>query len=371
MDQIIKNYCGKIVNFVELPDFTFGKELQLHVMELKANAPFKSPVQFEETMQRAVETLNDFLSRKFSASLLGTGMHPLLRLEETGIWPHRHRKIYDAMSKIFNLKQHGWLNIQSFHLNLPYGNEKNAVALHNLLANICPYLPAVAASSPICEGALGGNVDNRLQFYKANQREVPSITGDVVPEYVSSFKMYHEQVIGQYSRDLAKAGADPAVLFKEWVNSRGVIFRFDRSALEVRVMDEQECIKSDVALSCFVRAALRGLFAAGKEELLPHELLVSDFKSVLANGLDAKVLQPHGPTARRVCQFLYDLAWANAEAEEKKYLPLVQKRIEKGNLSEIIRENVLKKAQRTDFKEATVSVYSTLIKCLAANQPYF
>lgn len=370
-DKVIKSYCGRIVNFVELPDFSFGKELQLHVMELKANAPFKSPVQFEETMQRAVETLNDFLSRKFSASLLGTGMHPLLKLEETGIWPHRHRKIYNAMGKIFNLKQHGWLNIQSFHLNLPYAEEKDGVLLHNFLANICPYLPAVAASSPICEGSLGGNVDNRLQFYKANQREVPSITGDVVPEYVSSFKMYHKQVIGQYSRDLAKAGADPAVLFKEWVNSRGVIFRFDRSALEVRVMDEQECIKSDVALSCFVRATLRGLLAAGKQELLPHELLVSNFNSVLANGLDANVLHPHGPTARKVCQFLYDLAWRNAEAEEKKYLPLVQKRIENGNLSEIIRENVLKKALRTDFKEATVSVYSTLIKCLAANQPYF
>lgn len=200
---------------------------------------------------------------------------------------------------------------------------------------------------------------------------MPFITGDVVPEYASSFKNYHEQVIGQYSRDLAKAGADPAILFKEWVNSRGVIFRFDRSALEVRVMDEQECIKSDVALSCFVRAALRGLLASGKEELLLHGLLVSDFNAVLASGLDAKVSHPRGPTARKVCQFLYDLAWANAETEEKKYLPIIQKRTEKGSLSEIIRENVLKKAQRTDFKEAIVSVYSTLIKCLAANQPYF
>ena len=214
-------------------------------------------------------------------------------------------------------------------------------------------------------------MDNRLQFYKTNQREVPSITGDVVPEYVSSFKMYHEQIIGKYSCDLAKAGADPAVLLKEWVNSRGIIFRFDRSALEVRVMDEQECIKSDVALSCFVRATLRGLLAAGKEELLPHGLLVSDFNTVLANGLNANVLHPHGPTARKVCQFLYNVAWANAETDEKKYLPLVQKRIEKGNLSEIIRENITKKAQRTDIKEAIVSVYSTLINCLAANQPYF
>ena len=57
-DKIIKDYCGKTINFVELPEFTFGKEMQLHVMEVKANCPFKSPVEFEETMQNAVSTLN-------------------------------------------------------------------------------------------------------------------------------------------------------------------------------------------------------------------------------------------------------------------------------------------------------------------------
>ena len=38
--------------------------------------------------------------------------------------------------------------------------------------------------------------------------------------------------------------------------------------------------------------------------------------------------------------------------DEKKYLWLVKKRIENGNLSDLIRERVLKKAQKTDFKEA-------------------
>ncbi|MCJ7763289.1 glutamate-cysteine ligase family protein [Candidatus Bathyarchaeota archaeon] len=369
-DKVIRAYCGKLVNFVELPRFTFGKEMQLHVIEVKANEPFKSPETFEETMHEAVTTLSDFLEKKYNASLLGTGMHPLLKLEDTRIWPHRHRKIYQEYGKVFNLKQHGWLNIQSYHLNLPYSNEANGVHMHNLLAILCAYLPAISASSPIYEGAVGANVDNRLAFYKVNQQEVPSVAGDVVPEPVSSFSMYNKEVIGRYSRDLAKAGADRTILFKEWVNSRGVIFRFDRSALEVRVMDEQECIKSDVALSCFVRASLRGLISSNAE-LLPHPLLVSDFNAVLANGLNAKVLNPHGPTARQVCKHLFEVAWENAEEEEKKFLPLVQKRIGEGNLSDVIKARVLKKTQRTDFKEAIVSVYSTLIKCLATNQPYF
>ena len=370
VDKVIKDFYGRIVNFVELPDFTFGKELQLHVMEIKANAPFKSPELFEDTIQNAVATLLDFLGKKYHASLLGTGMHPLLRLDETSVWSHRHRKIYQECSKIFNLKQHGWLNIQSFHLNLPYSKEANGVLQHNLLANLCAYLPAVSASSPICEGAISPNVDNRLYFYKLNQREVPSIAGDIIPEFVSSFAQYREDVIGRYSQDLAKAGAGQTILFKEWVNSRGVIFRFDRSALEVRVMDEQECVKSDVALSCFIRAALRGLMAE-KAEPLPHQLLVKDFNSIMANGLNAKVLHPQGETARQVCRYLLTLASENADDAEKKYLWVVQKRIENGNLSELIRERILRRTQKTDFKEAVLSVYSTLIKCLADNQPYF
>jgi len=104
VDKVIKDFCGRTINFVELPSFTFGKELQLHVMELKANKPFKSPELFEETMQNAVVTLLHILEKKYNAHLLGTGMHPLLKLDETGIWPHRHRKIYQELGKLFNLK---------------------------------------------------------------------------------------------------------------------------------------------------------------------------------------------------------------------------------------------------------------------------
>jgi len=370
VDKVIRDFCGKTVNFVEQPCFTFGKELQLHVLELKANQPFESPVSFEETMQNAVTTISDFLRKKHHAHLLGTGMHPLMKLDETGIWPHRHRKIYQEYSKVFNLKQHGWLNIQSFHLNLPYSNQENGVRLHNLLAELCAYISAISASSPIYEGKMGPKVDNRLQFYRENQREVPSVTGDVIPEPVTSFAQYRQEVIGRYSRDLAEAGIGKTLLFKEWVNSRGVIFRFDRAALEVRVIDEQDCVKSDVALSCFVRAALRGLIAA-KTEPLPHEILVKDFNSVIAQGLNAEVKHPRGGTARKVCQSFLRLASENAEAEEKKYLWLIERRIAEGNLSELIRERVSRKTQKTDLEEAIRSVYSTLVNCLANDQPYF
>ena len=367
---MLRDFHGRIVNFVKQPHFTFGKELQLHVMEVKPNAPFASPREFEETMLEAVLTLYEFVNRKYGASLLGTGMHPLLRLDETGVWPHRHRQIYRAYSKIFNLKRHGWLNIQSYQLNLPYSDEKSGIQLHNLLASICPYLPAIAASSPIYEGKIGENVDNRLLFYKENQREVPSVTGDVIPEYTTSFKQYRQEVIDKYSRDIAAAGAEKLLLKKDWVNSRGVIFRFDRRALEIRLMDEQECVKSDVALSCFVRALLRGL-KNETAELLPHKLLTRHFNSIVKEGLNARIQNSRGQTARQICQSLLQTASQNASDEEKKYLSLVQKRIETGNLSEILRERILKRSQKTDLKEAIVDVYSKLAESLIDNQPFF
>jgi gamma-glutamyl:cysteine ligase YbdK (ATP-grasp superfamily) len=368
-DKIIRNYRGKIINFVELPSFTFGKEMQMHVIEVKANWPFKSPLEFEETMQIAVTTLSDIV-KKHGAMLLGTGMHPLLQLKDTAIWPHYHKKIYQEYGKFFNLNQHGWLNIQSFHLNLPFQTEEDGVQIHNQLANLSAYLPAIAASSPIYEGKTCPDIDNRLRFYQINQKEIPTVTGEVIPEYATSFRQYKHDVIERYSKDLAKAGASKTLLYREWINSRGVIFRFDRCALEVRVMDEQECIKSDVALSCFVRAALRGMIAS-KAELLPHDLLVKDFNRIVKKGLSAHVSSPHGKTARQVCQHYLNLAYSNADEDEKKYLWIINKRLENGCLSEIIRNRVLNRAEKTDFHEAVINIYSTLIKCLFDNDPYF
>ena len=154
------------------------------------------------------------------------------------------------------------------------------------------------------------------------------------------------------------------------MNSRGLIFRFSRSALELRLLDEQECIKSDVALSCFIHATLRGLFSKPFNPIA-HSVLVSDYNSIVKNGLDAAVFHPEGKTARQVCQYFFDLAQENATESEKKYLWIIKKRIEKGSLSELIRQRVADKAKSVSLKEAILSVYKPLIKCLSDNKPYF
>jgi len=371
VDKVIKDVHGRIVNNANLGEFSLGKELQAHVAEFKANTPFYSPETFEETMHNAVMRILDVLERRYGARLLGLGMHPSLILDKVKVWSHRDRQIYEALSKVFNLNQHGWLNIQSFQLNLPFKNEREAVQLYNTLANLLPYIPAIAASSPIYESKIGDYVDNRLHFYSKNQTEVPSITGDIIPEYVGSFEEYEKTTVRQYSQDLAKANAPRCLLNKEWLNSRGAVIRFDRRAIEIRIMDEQECVKSDVALSCFIRATLRGIWQQKYEfEYLPHDVLVKNLRAVIRDGLDAPVQHPKGSTARQVCHYLCKIAEGNASSEEKKYLGIIKRRIEDGNLSELILKEVTKKVLKTDLEEAFLAVYGSLASCLERNKVY-
>jgi gamma-glutamyl:cysteine ligase YbdK (ATP-grasp superfamily) len=372
VDRIMKDLHGRVVNAVEYPKYVVGKELQAHVLELKSKKPLHSSTEFEQNMQEAVTTVYDFIKSRYGASLLGTGMHPLLRIPEASIWTHRHRTIYEAYKKIFNVRQHGWLNIQAFQLNLPYGGKKNGPTFHNIMANVIPYIPAITASSPIYEGNFGTYIDNRLYFYRNNQNEIPSLVGDVIPEYVRSTEEYIETVIGGYSKELAEAKADKCIMNAEWINSRGIVFRFDRRAIEIRIMDEQECIKSDVAVSCLIRAAMRGLLKDVEQtQLLPHDMLVRDSNSIMKGGLDAKVRHPKGPTGRDVCRYLVEVARNSALDDEKPYLPLVRRRVEEGNLSQIIAKNVKQKSQKAGMHEAIIGTYLKLAKSLQENKPYF
>lgn len=94
VDKAIRILAGRVVNNVSLDGFSFGKKLQTHVAEVKANQPFSSPKSFEETMQGAVNKMGNFLRKEFDVFILGTGMHPFLLLDYTSTWRHRnHRNI--------------------------------------------------------------------------------------------------------------------------------------------------------------------------------------------------------------------------------------------------------------------------------------
>src|SRR5690606_11011872 len=77
----------------------------------------------------------------------------------------------------------------------------------------------LAASTPFVEGRAPGWLDERMRFYAANCKRVPSVTGLVIPEDVASKAQYEEEILGRMFRDIAPL--DPAgVLPEEWLNAR-------------------------------------------------------------------------------------------------------------------------------------------------------
>lgn len=382
VEDAFRKVRGRPTSDIEVGRAGFSNELAAHVFELKNPVPLPHLVEAETALFEGVRFFADLLAREWGARLLPTGMHPLMDPAAEGrLWRRSGRRIYEAYDRVFGIRGHGWLNVQSCHVNLPFGpTEADTVRLHNAIVGLLPYLPALAASSPLVEGELGPAVDNRLAFYRGNQRRVPSIAGDVVPEPMESFRQYRRDVLRRIYRDL-DAIPEAARLHHEWVNSRGAIVRFHRDSIEIRVLDTQECVAMDVANAAFVRGALARLAArmeGGEGVLPPHATLVADYEAAVAEGTAARVAAPHlrqaagapaeGPlTAGDLLAGLAADARPALAAAERGYLDRILARLAGGNLSERIRRRIapVPVARR---REAIVELYGELASCLRANR---
>ena len=237
---------------------TWSNELALHVIELKNTEPAPSLAGLGALFQDNVREVNRRLAG-VGARLLPTGMHPWMVPEhEFKTWPHENSEVYAAFDRIFNAKGHGWSNLQSVHLNLPFAGDEEFGRLHAAVRLVLPILPALAASSPARDGSLTGFMDTRLEVYRHNADRVPAVVGSLVPERVYSQADYERQVLGRIYRDLEPFDPD-GILRHEWVNARGAIARFDRGTIEVRVLDVQECPGADLAIAGATASVVRAL----------------------------------------------------------------------------------------------------------------
>ncbi len=304
-------------------------------------------------------------------------MHPLMDPATGRTWRRAGRPIYETYSKLFNLGTHGWMNVQSCHLNFPFGTEEQTVALHNSITCLLPYLPALTASSPVYEGKLGPLVDNRLGFYGRNQERFPLHAGDVVPEYMTGYAQYKREILSPIYRTLARV-PEAARLRHEWVNSRGAIVRFMRDAIEIRILDTQECVRMDIACALFIRAALTTLtreLLEGKWSLPDRANLIEDYRAVVRQGRNAPVTaslwgERRPRNAGRLLLDLLERSSTDAEAGAVPYFGLVQRRLTHGSLSERIRARLLRSRKADPSPDRIRAVYSELADCLEANEPW-
>lgn len=354
----------------------WSNELTLHLLELKSLEPEPRLEPLAAHFQRHVRRANAELA-PLGGRLLPGGMHPWMDPDrEMRIWPHDNAEIYAAFDRIFSCRGHGWANLQSAHLNLPFANDEEFGRLHAAVRLVLPALPALAASSPLQEGRLTGIADTRLETYRHNARRLPIVSGRVIPEPVFTRAEYEGELLAGLYRAIRPHDPE-GLLQEEWLNARGAIARFDRGAIEIRVLDVQEHPEADVAICALAAAAVRALaegrwLPAAELRGFSVEPLAELFLRTVTQAEDALLddaawLRAFGLPAQplRAGDFWRQLAEQLLPASSPFWPPL-RVILERGSLSSRLRRACGPAPQRERLRE----IYRTLADCLEQGTPF-
>lgn len=257
-DRLIAAEAGQIESEIDLGELSWSNELALHVVELKTTQPSPALPGLARTFQEHVERINRRLNA-LGGRLMPTAMHPWMDpIREMKLWPHEYSPVYEAFNRIFDCRGHGWANLQSVHLNLPFCGDEEFGRLHAAVRLVLPLLPGIAAASPVVDGQLTGLMDNRLEVYRRNSQRIPRVAGQIIPEPAFSQADYQQTILEPLYRDIAPLDPD-GVLQEEFLNARGAIARFGRGSIEIRVIDVQECPAADLSVLQLLVATLQAL----------------------------------------------------------------------------------------------------------------
>jgi len=259
-----KDKDGNQLSDIEYDDIGLSNELVSHVLEFKCAHPKSTFDGLGKRFFHEIRRANKKLE-KINAMLLPSACHPFMDPAEMKLWPYDCLDIYQTYDRIFNCKGHGWANLQSTHLNLSFDGDEEFGELHAAIRLLLPLIPAIAASSPYLDGKYTGYRDARINVYRHNQDKVPEITGQVIPEQAYSYDEYNKMIFDKVKKAIAPYDTEH-LLNHFFLNSRGAIARFDRGAIEIRLVDIQECPNADIAIAeleiATLKAIVNGKFAA-------------------------------------------------------------------------------------------------------------
>jgi glutamate---cysteine ligase / carboxylate-amine ligase len=295
-DHLLYTADGGYESEVEMGELCWSNELVLHVIELKTNGPSPRLEGLAVLFQEHIGHINRLLE-PLGARLMPTAMHPWFDpARETRLWPHAYSPVYEAYNRIFDCRGHGWSNLQSAHINLPFGSDSEFGRLHAAIRLLLPIMPALAASSPIVDLRDTGCLDSRLDMYGSNSARIPSIAGNVIPESVFTQAEYDRDIFQPMYRDITPH--DPAgILRHEFLNSRGAIARFSRQSIEIRVLDIQESPVVDLAIARAIIAVVKGLtgerwVSYDRQKLFGTMPLTDLYRAVVCDGERALISDP-------------------------------------------------------------------------------
>jgi carboxylate-amine ligase len=374
-DTILDELAGEANTMeVELGSVMWSNELARHVIETKTNGPTANLAEARSHFATAIANMNRVLSRH-GARLLPSGMHPWMNPDrEFQLWPLDEEGIYGTFDRIFDCRGHGWSNLQSMHINLPFASDAQLHALHAAVRFLLPIIPAVSASSPFLEGKRAANLDQRLSVYRTNARKVPLVSGKVIPEPIDSQADYQSTILDPIYSALEPVDPEGALRY-EWVNARGAIARFDRMALEIRTLDTQECPRMDLALAFLVTRVLHWMcqderFLAADRGWSPERLADVLWRCVSRGGAtlvdDADYLSlwdapPNCLSARDLWHHLIQVSNIRANsAEEHELLSDAKWVVDNGCLAERLVQTLGNQPTRQQLRET----YAKLAQCL-------
>lgn len=376
-DELLFRAAGERVADVERGRFGWSNEMVLHLVELKNARPDPVLESLPGAFHNEIQAIERLLE-PMGARLMPTAMHPWMDPRtETRLWPHDNALIYQSYDRIFNCKKHGQANLQSMHLNLPFADDAEFTRLHAAIRLVLPIIPSLAASSPIADGKASGYLDYRLETYRTALERVPSAIGRVIPDTVSSRAEYEDRILAPMYRDIAAFDAD-GVMQHEWLNARGAIPRFERNAIEIRVIDIQECPQADLAIAATVSAVVQALFDGKWSTLSMQQGIVTDalvkMLHACIRGADQAVIDDSDYLRLlgypdRQCQagelwrHLVETTSLNHSEYWREPLQVI---LQRGPLARRILRAVGQDCSKTRLHE----VYGKLCECLVAGQMY-
>jgi len=360
-------------------------ELAAHVVEFKLSRPAPGFASLWRDFLGLAQKANQALAKE-GAMLFPGGVHPFMNPQtDSRLWPYEDSPIYSAYDRIFGCQGHGWFNLQSVHLNLPFRGDAEFASLHSAIALLLPLLPGLSNSSPVLDGEINGWHSSRLRQYAGNQRKIASIAGHLIPEAVASEQEYRDTVLAPMYRDIAPV--DPEGLLQdEWLNSRAAIARFDRHAIEIRCLDAQETPRADVGLTWAIASMLRFVMQNGGDVLAAHRAsalpeLRAFFEASAREGLatavpaaypwrvlglgesDFKSGQPRN-AGELLAALFHKTLKAGSLAGEEDYRPVLDRIFSQGSLAERLLAKAKSLPGHAPKGEAWAGIYRELSDCL-------
>lgn len=200
------------------------------------------------------------------------------------------------------------------------------------------------------------------------------MTGKVIPEQVFNREDYFKGIFEPINRAIAPFDTDK-LLDHHFLNSRGAIARFDRNAIEIRVIDIQECPKADIAIAVLIIEVLKLLVSeeliALKDQKSWHENdLFEIFNAVIIDAEAAKITDEkylavfdlaEASSVSQIWEKLYTRVKSNISEKHRKSIEFLLKH---GSLS----TRILKALGENPSEEKIKKVYRDLAECLAKNK---